>query len=100
MWPPHCGLLASHSVQQTGATNRANGDAGNRTRVRGRVQDGFYERSRLSVSRLPLASPAGVRETSPLDVPAPPMALGAGLGRLLMAARSPTGRGEGGISSS
>jgi Phage integrase family len=47
----------------------ASGDGGNRTHVRGRVRDGFYERSRLSGSRLPLAVPTGLREASPLGVP-------------------------------
>jgi hypothetical protein len=55
------------------------GDGGNRTHVRGRVLGSFYERSRRSISRLPIAAPAGLRETSPLRVPAPPRALGAGL---------------------
>ena len=45
------------------------GDGGNRTHVRGRVKGSVYERSRRSVSRLPLAMPAGLREASPLVCP-------------------------------
>jgi site-specific DNA recombinase len=45
------------------------GDGGNRTRVRDRVQGGVYECVRRSGSRPPLASPAGLRRTSPIKCP-------------------------------
>jgi hypothetical protein len=70
------------------------GDGGNRTHVRGRVRDGVYERSRLSGSRLPLAVPTGLREASPLGVPAASRASAAGGARYLMPAIRPTGRGR------
>jgi hypothetical protein len=60
------------------ASTPSDGDGGNRTRVRGHLEDGFYERSRLSGSRLPLAVPTGLREASPLRVPAAARASAAG----------------------
>ena len=59
-------------------SSRSNGDGGNRTHVRGRVKDSFYERSRSSESRPSVAAPAGFRGASLLRVPAPPEANGAG----------------------
>src|SRR5947209_15364618 len=44
------------------------GDAGNRTRVRSRVDGGVYERSRRSKSRSRLATPAGLSRASSLKV--------------------------------
>src|SRR4051812_35228821 len=44
------------------------GDGGNRTHVRNRAKDGVYERSRRSVSRLPLANAGGVAGGQPLSV--------------------------------
>src|SRR5215210_1811717 len=66
---PRLGLSVGRSAPRYFSL-RDNGDGGNRTHVRGRVRDGVYERSRLSGSRLPLAVPTGLRETSPLGVPA------------------------------
>ncbi len=45
-------------------SGRTSGDGGNRTHVRDRAQDGVYERIRRSVSRPPLATPAGLKGAS------------------------------------
>ena len=70
------------------------GDGGNRTHVRGVVQVSFYERSRRSSSRLPIAAPAGLREASPLEVPGTSRAIAPGYSPFLMPAIHPTGRGR------
>src|SRR3954470_6034956 len=48
---------------------RGSGDGGNRTHVRGRVRNSFYERSRGSGSRSSVAAPAGFRGASLLKSP-------------------------------
>jgi len=45
------------------------GDGGNRTHVRGRVMDSFYERSQCSVSRPQVAALTGLLGTSLLRCP-------------------------------
>src|SRR3954452_10617220 len=49
------------------AASLPSGDGGNRTHVRGRVKDSFYERSRGSGSRSSVAAPAGFRGASLLE---------------------------------
>jgi hypothetical protein len=54
--------------RRSAATYLWSGDGGNRARVRDRVQDGVYERSRRSGSHPSLASPAGLRRASLIGV--------------------------------
>ncbi len=73
---------------------KSDGDGRNRTGVRGRVKGSFYERSRRSVSRLPLAAPAGLREASPLECPRRVEGARGGWSPFLMPVIFPTGRGK------
>src|SRR4051794_34731909 len=60
---------AKRKAAQPSGFSGPDGDGGNRTHVRGRVKDSFYERSRSSVSRSSVAAPAGFRGASLLKGP-------------------------------
>ncbi len=77
---PRRSTRSKRDTRRSSATNRPpvrravrilcrGGDGGNRTRVRGRVDGGVYERSRRSELRPRLASPAGLSSASSLSVP-------------------------------
>jgi SAM-dependent methyltransferase len=61
---PKTGNMETAGGNRIGGPGRISGDGGNRTHVRDRAKDGFYERSRRSVSHPPLAAPAGLRRAS------------------------------------
>src|SRR4051795_2726981 len=62
-------LLAEKDRSSERPFETISGDGGNRTHVRGRVMDSFYERSQGSGSRLPVAAPTGFRLASRLTCP-------------------------------
>src|SRR3954449_7524692 len=66
---PNRHVLALRTNSRSQDLTSLRGDGGNRTHVRGRVMDSFYERSQCSCSRLEVAALTGLFETSLLKCP-------------------------------